>query len=307
MGAYSEIDLERQDNDNPFEESSSIPDCVGAENISDFAEEAPVEQDVALSAAPAEAQPQQDTNLDPAEPAETDDAPAQAPNDSGQAASPAGDTANEEEKKKAHEAAEAKRKADWEARQAVKKAAEQEQLDRLAAMSDDEVMAVSMKRVSTDTEKLTRRSMKECVAEYIQTMCIEDPAFARKTMHPRKNMIRCFQYINRKAWDYIQDELKANGIQPGPGQQMYGSDIPDDLCYQWAMDYFNDPDAKEDHEEEEKFVPKPYVGGTTTKRKSSKSAKKKTEDKKVTTPKQPAESTGQLSLGDFVMPEEKAG
>ena len=285
MGAYSEIDLERQDNDNPFEESS-IFDCVGTENISAFTEEAPA---------------------NPAASTQTDDAPAQAPNDSGQAASPAGDTASEEEKKKAHETAEAKRKADWEARQAAKKAAEQEQLDRLAAMSDDEVMAASMKRVSTDTEKLTRRSMKECVAEYIQTMCIEDPAFARKTMHPRKNMIRCFQYINRKAWDYIQDELKANGIQPGPGQRMYGSDIPDDLCYQWAVDYFNDSDAKEDHEEEEKFVPKPYMGGTTTKSKGSKQVKSKKEDKKTAIPKKPAESTGQLALGDFVMPEEKAG
>lgn len=169
------------------------------------------------------------------------------------------------------------------------------------------MMAASMKRISTDTEKLTRRSMKECVAEYIQTMCIEDPAFARKAMHPRKSMIRCFQYINRKAWDYIQDELKANDIQPGPGQQMYGSDIPDDLCYQWAVDYFNDSDAKEDHEEEEKFVPKPYMGGTTTKSKGSKQVKSKKEDRKTAIPKKPAESTGQLALGDFVMPEEKAG
>lgn len=118
MGAYSEIDLERQDNDNPFEESS-IFDCVGAENISAFTEEAPA-------------------NL--AASTQTDDAPAQTPNDSGQAASPAGDAVSEEEKKKAHEAAEAKRKADWEARQKLKKADEQAQLDRLAAMSDDEVM-----------------------------------------------------------------------------------------------------------------------------------------------------------------------
>ena len=285
MGAYSEIDLERQDNDNPFEESS-IFDCVGAENISAFTEEAPA---------------------NPAASTQTDDAPAQTQNDSGQAASPASDTASEDEKKKAHEAAEAKRKADWEARQKLKKADEQAQLDRLAAMSDDEVMTASMKRISTDTEKLTRRSMKECVAEYIQTICIEDPAFARKAMHPRKSMIRCFQYINRKAWDYIQDELKANGIQPGPGQRMYGSDIPDDLCYQWAVDYFNDSDAKEDHEEEEKFVPKPYMGGTTTKSKGSKQVKSKKEDKKTAIPKKPAESTGQLALGDFVMPEEKAG
>ena len=90
-----------------------------------------------------------------------------------------------------------------------------------------------MQRVNADTEKLTRRNMKECVAEFIQTKCLEDIAFARLTMHPRKSMIHCFQYISRKAWDYIQDELKASGIQPGPGSQGYGCDVPDDLCYQW--------------------------------------------------------------------------
>lgn len=183
-------------------------------------------------------------------------------------------------------------------------------------MSDDEVLAASMNRVSTDTEKLTRRNMKECVAEYIQTMCIEDPAFARKVMHPRKSMIRCFQYISRKAWDYVQDELKANGIQPGPDRQGYGCDVPDDLCYQWAVDYFNNPDVKEDHEEEEKFVPKPYVGSSTAKSKSAKKAKDKTGGKKTDTPKKaaakeppkiPPKDDDQFSFGDFMMPEEKAG
>ena len=145
--------------------------------------------------------------------------------------------ADEEKRRAEHEAAEAKRKAEWEARQAEKKKAEQEQLERLAAMSDDEVVNASMQRVNADTEKLTRRNMKECVAEFIQTKCLEDIAFARLTMHPRKSMIHCFQYISRKAWDYIQDELKASGIQPGPGSQGYGCDVPDDLCYQWAEDY----------------------------------------------------------------------
>ena len=77
------------------------------------------------------------------------------------------------------------------------------------AMSPEELLAASMERVSADTEKLTRRNMKECVAEHIQTMCLSDPAFARKVMHPRKSMIRCFQYISRKAWAYIQDELEG--------------------------------------------------------------------------------------------------
>ena len=72
--------------------------------------------------------------------------------------------------------------------------------------------------------------MKECVSEHIQMLCMEDTAFARLTMHPKKNMIRCFQYINRKAWDYVQDELKASGTRPGPGQQTYGCDVPDDCA-----------------------------------------------------------------------------
>lgn len=210
--------------------------------------------------------------------------------------------ADEEKRRAEHEAAEAKRKAEWEARQAEKKKAEQEQLERLAAMSDDEVVNASMQRVSTDTEKLTRRNMKECVAEFIQTKCLEDIAFARLTMHPRKSMIHCFQYISRKAWDYIQDELKASGIQPGPGSQGYGCDVPDDLCYQWAEDYFRDPDAKEDHEKEEKFVPNPYYGkdfARTTKKKQKE--KKKAEAKPKPVQKEKPANDGQLSLLDLGM------
>lgn len=210
-------------------------------------------------------------------------------------------------KRKAHEDAEAKRKAEFDAKQAAKKAAIQEQLAKLAAMSDEEVLAASMKRVSEDTEKLTRRNMKECVAEHIQTKCLEDPAFARLTMHPKKSMIHCFQYISRKAWDYVQDELKANNIQPGPGRQGYGCDVPDGLCYQWAEDYFRDPDAKEDHEDEEKFVPKPYVGGTSKSKAAGKKdkdkGKKKADKKPPETPKtepdpKPKDDGGQMSLLD---------
>jgi hypothetical protein len=170
-------------------------------------------------------------------------------------------------------------------------------------MSDEEVIAASTQRVSTDVEKLTRRNMKECVSEHIQMLCMEDTAFARLTMHPKKNMIRCFQYINRKAWDYVQDELKASGTRPGPGQQTYGCDVPDDMCYQWAEDYFRDPDAKEDHEDEEKFVPKPYAGKSSAKSKPKKvTEKKKTEPKAA--PKQEEKKPsqdGQMSLLDFGM------
>lgn len=206
----------------------------------------------------------------------------------------------EDEKRVEHEAAEARRKAEWEARQQAKRDAEQAQIERIASMSDEELMAESMKRVGTDTEKLTRRNMKECVAEYIQTLCVEDPAFARLVMNPKKNMVRCFQYISRKAWEYVQDELKANGIQPERGMQPYGCDLPDDLCYHWAEEYFRTSDVKEDQEEEEKFVPKPYCGGTSSKSKT----KKKGEKKKTTsvkpeikkTEKKTAVNDGQLSF-----------
>lgn len=308
MGFYSEQDIELRYGDSPFEEGGSTPENTRMQSIPAFTEADPVEPAVTQPAAETVVpQPQQNTAPAPSVSEQAVETPPETSTDAvaGQAAETADGAVSEDDKKKAHEEAEAKRKAEWEARQAAKKAEEQKKIDELTAMSDDEVLAASMQRVSADTEKLTRRNMKECVAEYIQTMCIEDPAFARKTMHPRKTMIRCFQYISRKAWAYIQDELKANGIQPGPGQQGYGSDIPDDLCFQWAVDYFNDPDAKEDHEDEEEFVPKPYIGGSTSKSKGSKTAKGKTGDKKADTSKKaaakepskkPAEDDSQLSL-----------
>lgn len=210
------------------------------------------------------------------------------------------DTQSEDEARRAHEAAEAKRKAEWDARQAEKQRAEQAALEKLDAMSPAELLKAAAKRVSADTEKLTRRNMKESVSEFIQTKCIDDLDFARLTMHPRKSMIHCFQYISRKAWDYVQDELKANGVQPGPGQQAYGCDIPDDLCYQWAEDYFRDPDAKEDQGDEEEFVPQPYRGKTSSKSVSKKKKEeKKKESEKKELPKKAEADDGQISLGDL--------
>lgn len=305
MGAYSEIDIDRRYDDNPFEESGAP-----AQNIPAFAEEPLTAPPPAVTAEGSQTEPDATLAL-PAQ--ETGTALTETPNDAEKSAEVAEDTAAEDEKKKAHDAAEAKRKAEFDARQAAKKADEQEQLDRLAAMSDDELLEASMKRVSTDTEKLTRRNMMECVAEYIQTMCIGDPSFSRKVMHPRKNIIRCYQYINRKAWEYVQDELKAKNITPSRNDP-YASAIPEGVCYQWAVDYFNDSDAKEDHEEEEKFVPKPYTGGAS-KGRGGKASKGKAGDKKADTTKKtaketsktPAAAAGQLSFGDFAMPEEKAG
>lgn len=163
---------------------------------------------------------------------------------------------DDDAKRKAHEAAEAKRKAEWDAKQAKKKAARQAALDKIAAMNAAELLAEAVKRVASDTERLTRRNMKEAVAEHIQAKCREDASFAMLAMDPDKSMVNCFKYINRQAQAYAEQEIKDQGIQR---TGVYGLDVPDGLCYKWAEDYFNDPDAKEDHVDEEKFIPKPYV------------------------------------------------
>lgn len=239
--------------------------------------------------------------------------------------------ATEERKRAEHEASEAKRKAEWEARQQAKKDAVKEQLERIRAMNDEELVSESMKRVGADTEKLTRRNMKECVSEYIQTACLEDAAFAQQVLLPQKNMVRCFQYINRKAYEYVQDEMKADGVQPGQDTPCYSSDIPDGLCYHWAEEYFRTMDVKEDKEEEEEFVPKPYAGKTASapkgkknsarkspagKQAGNKSAEKKVPEKrtpeKKPESKKPADdgqlsSMGQMSFEDMMAPVAKAG
>ena len=152
-------------------------------------------------------------------------------------------------------------------------------------MPDSQVSAYAVKRAAADTEKLTRHNMKEMVCEHVQKMCSARPAFARRVAHPRKNMIRCFQYITRKAREFAEHEMKDQGIER---TGVYGCDVPDGLCYQWAVDYFNDPDAPEDKEEEEKFVPKPYIP------KSGKSKPNPKKDEKQ--PKQTENGMEQLSL-----------
>lgn len=131
---------------------------------------------------------------------------------------------SEDEKRRAHEEAEAKRKAEWEQKRREKAEAEQAAWENAVAMGDDEVMMASMKRVGDDAERLTRRNMKQCVTEHIQTKCLSEPEFARQVMHPRKNMIRCFRYITRKAKEFAEQEMKDNDEQPIAGG--YGCDVP---------------------------------------------------------------------------------
>lgn len=207
---------------------------------------------------------------------------------------------SEDEKRKAHEEAEAKRKAEWEAKKREREEADTMAWEAAIAMDDDALMEASSNRLAADAERITRRNMKQCVTEYVQALCYENLQFAQQAMHPRKSMINCFKYINRKAMEFVKQEMEDNGIKPT--NEGYGCDVPDDLCYQWAVDYFNDMEAPEDKKEgEEDFVPKPYTGYTpkkTTKTKTEKKAAKpkKAEEKPTEVTPTVKQSDGQLSF-----------
>ena len=190
-----------------------------------------------------------------------------------------------EQKKKDHETAEAKRKAEWEVRTAGRKAAEDKTLDEIRSMSDNDIADASVKKLGVDVERLTRRNMKVCVGEHVQILCSENLEFARKVMYPKKNMVNCFKYINKKAQEYLKQEMEENDEKSAGGYTM-GGDVPDDLCYMWAEEYFNDSNAEIDKEKDEKFVPKPYYGGSssskTNKKDPSKSKPKETVAEKET-------------------------
>ena len=180
--------------------------------------------------------------------------------------------AAEAERRRQHEEAEAKRKAEWERQQEEKRAAETAAIAKIEQMSETELIKASMERMKKETERLTRRNLKECVSEYVQTLCLSDPAFARMVMHPRKSMAHCLQFINRKAREYLLAEMEDNGMEPQPNG-IYGGDVPEDTCYDWAEEYFRDVSAKEDEVKEEKFVPKAYSGASAKSKRQSKKAK----------------------------------
>lgn len=165
-------------------------------------------------------------------------------------------------------------------------------------MSDDEVMAASMKRVGDDSERLTRRNMKQYVTEYIQTLCLEDVAFARNVMHPRKNMVNCFRYIKRRAFEFAKQEMEDNDVKPSA--EGYGTDVPDGLCYQWAEDYFKDMNAKEDRGQEENlFLNRITAAGAARRKGGEEKAEKpaaKAEEKPADTPTEAAPLDEQISF-----------
>lgn len=210
------------------------------------------------------------------------------------------EVSQEDEKRAEHEAAEAKRKAEWEESQRKKREAEQAELDKIAAMGDEEVVADCAARLRNQTEKLTRRNMKILTTARLQALGRENAEFARLVMNPKKSMAHCFQYVSRKALDFVKQEMESKGEKL---EGIFVEDVPDELCYQFAEEYFRDANAPEDTEPQNEFVPRPYYGGAGRKNKAKKPEKKAAP--KTATPKKPENKEagyGQLSL-DSLQPD----
>lgn len=271
MSVMSEVDLERweRNSDEDYEESRT-------ENIAEEEPQGvPAEEEDSLSDILASIRQAQTGVDEQSQKVQTSDA-----------------EKTEEQRRTDHDAAEAKRKAEWENTQRIKKEQEAAALVEINAMSDDDAIAASAKRAGEQTEKLTRRNMKICVTDVIQAECRKDSAFARLVLSPKKSMARCFHYINRRAKKFIQDEMKETGEEVIGGG--LGGDVPDDIVYEWAIEYFKDANAEEDKEPEEKFVPKPFVSSSKgTKKKDKKPAEKKKAEK----PKVQSVDSGQICFG----------
>ena len=77
--------------------------------------------------------------------------------------------------------------------------------------------------------------MKQTITDYLKNKCISDPELEEKFNEDL--MENCVEYIEKKAWDYLNDK---NGA------------IKDDIVFGWARDYFVIGTAELDRIEKEK-------------------------------------------------------
>lgn len=199
----------------------------------------------------------------------------------------------EAQKKAAFEAEETKRKAEFDAKKAQKDEEIQIEWEMNTMMSLEELLAAAKNNIATGVERITRRNMKESVAAYIIELSQKSEDLSRNILHPKKSIVNCYRYINRKALGYLEEQMKLTGETPDRNG-VIGIDIPDDICYMWAEEYYSSTDIPEDHEDEEKFEPRIYRPTTTTK-----TTKKTSPKKKETPPPPPApkvEEPAQMSM-----------
>ena len=86
------------------------------------------------------------------------------------------------------------------------------------------------------SERLTVKTMADYVLEHIVLCCENDAVFAEKINKPEKSFMDCIKYIKDKALEWLKEQQKMELNEYVKG---VGGDVPNEICYQWAVDYYN--------------------------------------------------------------------
>lgn len=198
----------------------------------------------------------------------------------------------EKQRRAEHEAKEAARKAEFEEKKRRKK--EEKERARLAVrmMSEADATAAAIKMIEEKEKEILKEFngdpngvMQAAVLQTLRAGCQCDADFARSLLNPDKCLENCFRYMGTQAYEMKKEEIRK---QTRGGAQYAVFGFPPRLCYQWAMKYFQDLNAPEDKEPEERFKPHPY-------RPAMKPAAKPVQPAPVKASK-PKEESAQLSL-----------
>ena len=180
-------------------------------------------------------------------------------------ASPSPQVSKEEQEKQRraeHEANEAARTAEFEEKQRRKKEKKERARQAVRAMSDADVMAAAIKMIEERENEIQKEFnddpngvIEMIILQTLKAGCQCDTDFARSILNPDKCLSNCFRYVGTQAYEMKKEAIRK---QTRGGAQYAAFGFPPRLCYQWAMKYFQDLNAPEDKEPEEKFKPQPY-------------------------------------------------
>jgi len=143
------------------------------------------------------------------------------------------------------------------------------------------------------SERLTVKTMADYVLEHILSCCENDAVFAEKVSQPDKSFMDCIKYIKDWALEWLKEQQKLESSECANPTTVCG-DVPNEICYKWAVDYYNSVPAP-------KPAPKPYVPAVKAKNTKSvinPAVKPDMEDKITDNPADGAAkvSTEQISL-----------
>lgn len=88
-------------------------------------------------------------------------------------------------------------------------------------LSTDELLKQAENNIATGVERITRRNMKESVAAYIIELSRKNENLSRNILHPKKSVANCFKYINIKAREYLEEDMKLTGMKSRHGERRY--------------------------------------------------------------------------------------